>query len=537
VLINCCVLFAVALGLRLAYLNLLFGTPFGNELGLIADTRYYTARAAEIASGVLFPDLPGFLSPAYCFFLGAVQFLIGPGIAGLKIVQAVIGALSVVLLYLIGRALFSEAVGLLSAVMLAFYATHVFYTGLLLPAVLVLFLHLLLIWVLAQGWSMPRIGVAGLLVGLAVLAKANALLLLPVLSLWIWFACPDRAVKSRLARIALLCGVAAATIAPLTLNNYRVSKTFLLVTTTGGSNLLKGNGPTATGTHAFLPRGAQATGMAAHLEGHVDPRAAVEQSRTLSDWAWTHMREHPGRTLQMFGKKLVLLFNAHEWGIRDQFHFVNRFVPLLRWGLLPFWLIVPLGLVGALAALRAWRQVGLLHAVILVQIVSFVLIFVLARYRLVLVACLMPFAAWLILRCLEWARERCVRPLALALAAVVLVFAVGSIRFADLPAQSGFADQWAFVAKVYRQEGRLEEALLAYEAAFGETWIDQRRGDARWNTRIGMVETQIALGRRAEALWNLERLSFEIEVLHEVQRPHPYEKRIAELQKQAGMLN
>ena len=183
--LTCGVLFAVALGVRLVYLGLLFGTPFGNELGLIADTRYYVARATEIASGVLFPDVPGFLSPAYCVFLGAIQALLGPGLAGLKIAQAVIGALSVVLLYLVGRRLFSEAVGLFAAGMLAVYATHVYYTGLLLPTILVVFLHLLLIWVLAEGWSPWRVGVAGLLVGIAVLTKANALLLLPALSVWI----------------------------------------------------------------------------------------------------------------------------------------------------------------------------------------------------------------------------------------------------------------------------------------------------------------------------------------------------------------
>jgi tetratricopeptide (TPR) repeat protein len=268
----------------------------------------------------------------------------------------------------------------------------------------------------------------------------------------------------------------------------------------------------------------------------VNSQAAAAQSRALADWAWTHMRTHPGRTLQLFGKKFLLLFNAHEWGIRDQFHFVSRFVPLLRWGLLPFWAIVPLGLVGALATLRAGRRVGLLHAVILVQIVSFVLIFVLARYRLVLVACLMPFAAWLILRCIEWVRDRQVRPLALALACVVLLFGVGSIRFADLPSGNGVADQWAFVAGVYREEGRLEQAVEAYESANRESWIDTRRSDARWDAWIGLVETQIALNRIAEAQENLQRLSSEIQRFYPALHPYPYEERIRELREQTGML-
>jgi hypothetical protein len=165
-----------------------------------------------------------------------------------------------------------------------------------------------------------------------------------------------------------------------------------------------------------------------------------------------------------------------------------------------------------------------------------VLIFVLARYRLVLVACLMPFAAWLILRGVSWARERDVRPLALALACVLVVFAVGSVRFADLPHGLGFADQWAFVAQTYAREGKLEQAAEAYESALREDWIDSRRAQAeRWKVWTLLVETQIALGRITQARGSLAELSSEVRTFR-LGPEHPIVERIRELQERTSML-
>jgi 4-amino-4-deoxy-L-arabinose transferase-like glycosyltransferase len=533
--IACALLFAVALGVRLLYLQQLSETPFQDDTKLIADARYYQMRAGEIAAGRIWNDLPGFLSPGYCLFLGGVFVLFGADVASTQVAQALLGSLSVVLLYLVARRLFPEWIGLLSGGILALYSTHVYYTGVRLPAILVLFLHLLLLWVLGdarRGW---RLALGGGIVGLAILTKANALLLLPALSAWIWLASPAREWRPRLTRIALFCGVAALTVAPTTLHNYRVSDSLLLVTTTGGANLLKGNGPTATGSHAFLPLGAQATGVAAHLAGRVDPVASAAQSRELSAQAARYMLDHPSRALALFGKKLLLLFSAYEWGIRDQFHFVARLVPILRWALLPFWAVVPLGLVGAAVAVGEWRRFGALQAVILAQIASFVLIFVLARYRLVLVACLLPFAGWLLQRLVDWARARRLRPLVGAGVGLLVLFTVGGLRYDEPSRGQGFADQWYFVGRVLAAEGELERAADAFESASKAVWIDPRSAtESRWRALVAEAATRIELGQVASATEALDRLDREIGRAYPL--GHPLDERIGQLRQRARML-
>ena len=82
-------------------------------------------------------------------------------------------------------------------------------------------------------------------------------------------------------------------IAPVTIGNYRASGSFVLLTTTGGNNFLKGNGPDSTGTHVFLAHRAP-VGLRAHFEKTVDPREAVRQSKLLRDEAWG---PNPGRRL------------------------------------------------------------------------------------------------------------------------------------------------------------------------------------------------------------------------------------------------
>jgi hypothetical protein len=158
------ILFAGALAIRLGYLHELRGTPFADERPLIVDTQYYDMRAAEIAGGNLLGDAPGFLSPVYCYVLGLTYALPGGGFHAAKLWQAVLGAFSCVLLYWIGRAIFSDAAGCLAGALLGVCGLHIYYTGVLLPTVTIVALNLLFLWVLVFGGQPPaplRLALAG----------------------------------------------------------------------------------------------------------------------------------------------------------------------------------------------------------------------------------------------------------------------------------------------------------------------------------------------------------------------------------------
>ena len=101
---------------------------------------------------------------------------------------------------------------MLASALLVFYTVHIYYHGILLPTTTILLLHLLLIFALTGRWALWRFAVAGALIGLAILAKANAILLLPALAAWVWFANPERSRRTRWIAVGVMTISAAAAI-------------------------------------------------------------------------------------------------------------------------------------------------------------------------------------------------------------------------------------------------------------------------------------------------------------------------------------
>jgi 4-amino-4-deoxy-L-arabinose transferase-like glycosyltransferase len=385
------VIFAVALGLRVVHMSQLEGTAWEDERGLISDSEYYDMRANEIASGELVGAYPGFLSPLYCYVLGAGYAITGSNLWAVKLLQIIFASLAIALVHRITRRMFSEAAAVIAALLLACHGPSIYYSALLLPTTLVFGLHATLIWVLVRGELTPlRTLKAGLLIGLCIGAKANALLLLPVLAIWFYNQRAQLVQANYLRLVGALALGAAITITPITWRNYATSGEFILVTTTGGRNMLKGNGETATGTHSSLNE--ETIHIGYYLDGTVDIERSIAEDRELKSLAWQAMGDEPIRALQLFGVKLQLLFNQIELGIRDDYRFARMQSPLLGLPLVSFALIASLGLVGLVLYLRDSRHSKLLGWILLAQVASFVLIFVLARYRMVLLLCLAPFA-------------------------------------------------------------------------------------------------------------------------------------------------
>jgi hypothetical protein len=504
------ILFASALAIRLGYLHELRGTCFADERPLIEDTKYYDMRASEIAAGNLIGDAPGFLSPVYCHLLGMVYALPGGGFHAAKVLQAVLGALACVLLYWIGREIFSDGAGCLAGALLSVYGLHIYYTGILLPTITIGVLNLVFLWVLVSGTGRPsplRFVVAGIFLGLATGAKANALLLLPLTALWIWFARRPVSPRQRLAWCAALAGGTLLALAPLTVRNYLTSDSFVLVTTSGGRNLMKGNGPDANGTHVFLPASDQGAHLGYYLDHSIDPKTAVQDNREMSARAWTYMRQHPVRTTCLFLRKLGLLLHDRELGTRDSFYFARTQSSILALPWLTFGLIAPFGLAGwILVGVRrggaggpALPLVGPLHVLAAVQVVSFVLIFVLARYRLVLVACLMLFASWLVGRLVDGVRSRDYRSLALAAALLAAAAAFVNLPDYGFAEDRGLAQQHLFLAESRYRQQEYGQAAASYQDALDSDWLWPQNPKPRRRALLGLGLAQMQTGRLAEA--------------------------------------
>jgi 4-amino-4-deoxy-L-arabinose transferase-like glycosyltransferase len=400
--------------------------------------------------------------------MGGVYFLFGVNLEWVRIVQAALGAASCVLLFWLGRRLFSRAVGVLAGALFSVYGLHIFYTGTILPTVVVTFLNLLFFWLVAGGQksvSPARAGLAGVVLGVAILAKSNAVLLLPM-SLFAIFLLRAQWAPGIAMRTAIMLTLATMlTVAPATWHNYRASGEFVLVTTTGGRNLLKGNGPTANGTHVKIGQEVQ-SGLFIHSHDEISAKQAVEDSHDLSRKAREYMIEHPFDTLKLWAKKGFLFLNQRELFIRDNAYFAERYSSLLRLPLPGFGLIGSLGLAGALLGLRRWRQNVFLYGVFLTQAASFVIIFVLARYRMVAVACLLLFASGFLVEVAELIRARKKQALAVSVVVLLACTAVVHVPFPEFPYTSGFGEKKKRIVR--RSRVAREEKAQAAQAPIEE---------------------------------------------------------------------
>jgi 4-amino-4-deoxy-L-arabinose transferase-like glycosyltransferase len=484
-------IFAGALLLRLVYLAEARSDPLFDSPKLLGDAIYYHAWARAVARGEWLAPTPYFLAPLYQYVMGLFYALVGPQLLAVKLLQCVLGAASCTLLYGSGRRLFGEAAGIVAAVLLAIYPLHIFYANLILPTTLVVFLNLALLRVFVGGGEMPsprRCLAAGAMLGLACAAKPNALLLLPALVLGLlWMARGSRPRRALLGATTLALGTVLG-IAPFTAHNAASSGEFVLLTTTAGRNLTKGNGPTANGTHVFLPPARIGTGLQYHLSAQADPARAVADGREMAREARRYMLEHPLRTLRLWAKKFALFFNVRELFIRDQYDFARRYSRLLALPLPGFAALAPLGLAGLAIAWRRGRRTTPLYVLFVAQVASFVPLFVLARYRLVAVCCLLLFAGHLVVEAFRALREGRWRSLALPAAVAVAAALFAHLPFSEFPRERGFANQWERLGDHFWELGDRARAVGHYREALRSDWLQRDPAPEKARLRLLIAE-------------------------------------------------
>ncbi len=123
----------LAFGLRLAWALYSKADPTD---GRFDDSMSYHLMAIGIGDNLHyvnpFTGLPtAAWPPGYPTFLAGIYSLIGVSVEGARIAQAVLGALTVGAVYVLGRQLFDRAAALLAALLLAVMPGQIFFAGIL----------------------------------------------------------------------------------------------------------------------------------------------------------------------------------------------------------------------------------------------------------------------------------------------------------------------------------------------------------------------------------------------------------------------
>ncbi|NKB69615.1 MAG: tetratricopeptide repeat protein [Candidatus Latescibacteria bacterium] len=402
--------FLLALGLfafllRLGYIFEYRTSPFFYEP--IVDAQTFLEQALQIAAGDLWGgSQPFWQPPLYPYWLALFCWLSPDSYyITVRLAQTLLGSLSCIFIYLLARRVLSPLLARSAAIIAALYSLFIYFDGELLAVPVEVFLNLLLIYSLLQGFdhfAKKRYWLqTGLIGGLCTLTRPNILLFLvlfPFLLAWFKYRSGSSYSLRSLCRPVLFVSLPILLlIAPVTLRNYHLENDLVFISSNGGVNFYLGNNAAYDSTVAIRP------GKDWELLVAQPLLAGAETAATRSDYffaqAYSFMVENPGQYAWLLVKKIGLFWSGPELKRNHNLYYTRDYSIILRlllwaWGLsFPFGLLGPLSIWGLIAT---WRSRSLplfvFRSYTLLYMTSVVLFFVVARYRIPAIPILIIFA-------------------------------------------------------------------------------------------------------------------------------------------------
>jgi 4-amino-4-deoxy-L-arabinose transferase-like glycosyltransferase/cytochrome c-type biogenesis protein CcmH/NrfG len=471
-------IFGVAFLLRLIYLFEISASPFFENL--MIDCARYSDWAKEIAAGNWAGDRTFYQSPLYAYFLGVVYRFITTDLFAVRLLQALIGSGSCVLVFLITRRLFDRRSALLAGILAAVFAPFIYYDAMIMKTVLSIFFAALglLLTLRALDTERRRTWLAcGAAWGAAALVRENYLLVAAAFAVWYFLRyLTDRQVK--LKPLWFYAAGLALVILPVTIRNAAVGGDLALVTSQGGQNFYIGNNP-ANRTGAYeVPDFVIANPyweersfreFAEKTEGR--KLSAGEVSAFYRKQALDWFSENPGQGFVLLGKKFLLFFNNYEVADNQSIYFMERYSSLLWLNFLRFGLVAPLGILGLILLWRRRSELAPLYIFAIIYAASVIPFFIFGRYRLPVILPLLPCAAFTVFWIVERIKQRELKILLKPAIVLACLFV-----FAFLPAY-GYHDEvmaMRFInlgqvhvrlAKQRQAEGKPDRAIEEYKKA------------------------------------------------------------------------
>ena len=474
----------------------------------VLDSAWYHAKAIDVLAGDHLASSASFRVPLYVYFLAGCYAVFGESFAAPLIIQAIVGALTCGLIFLMGRRLFGTLAGALAGFGFAFYGMAIYSDGEILPTTLFMFFMLLAVWFLIgclDGRRYRDALLTGVFLGLGFYTRPDifpfALVMIGVL------AALERS-KRGLRLAATVAIVFAGFLILLGIRNYSAYDKFFVFSPQGSVNLYIGNASFADGKTPMAPPTAYVYGVSIDpgedsiIEGsRIAARESMGRELPDSELADYYMRKTMAEVRSDFPRwaglmlrKSYYFLNTYERSdIKPVQRFIERYSSVLKLPLLTYALVMPLGMVGlAVSLLRRKRHALVPAAGVLAWAAVAIGFFVIWRYRLPAVPFLAILGGYAVCEVFRAAARRKYIAVAAMLAGAVALHAVSTSALFGADDEDYLPTHVVNEGAIHEAAGKYEEALAIYGEA-----RDMTPSDARPYYHTG--RTYAAMGRMSEA--------------------------------------
>jgi len=404
-------IFLLAFALRMAWILTL------EDVLVWPDEQEFGAIAEHLAAGDGYVSNSYRTNPVVPIYLAAFFKLFGTGLLAPRIGQAVIGALTCVVLGRLTAVLASPVAGLIAGLMLAVYPAHIYLSGVFYVACIATALSLLGIWLVVLTPTARRplatALAAGLVLGLTALTRATFLAYLPLAPLAVLWAAPASWRRLLPAATAMFV-VSLALVVPWSVrNSIRYERPMLISsglweTLWKGNNELSNGGPDdrnmTWGNYVWEERLAELTPeRRAEIQERYevivdDVRTTYEKTddiflardEVLRPVVMRLFADDPVRSLQLFGAKVVTLFDSFSDTEKSNASTTSAKKLVAS---VTYYPILLLALIGIALVAREHRR----YSAVILYVSSFVVVYGMltacTRFRLPIDPFLMLFAA------------------------------------------------------------------------------------------------------------------------------------------------
>ncbi|MDD5063907.1 MAG: tetratricopeptide repeat protein [Phycisphaerae bacterium] len=440
----------------------------------IVDSLTYDQMAAGLTKTGSLTQEFFWQPPFYPLFLALIYKLTNSSILAVKIVQALLGSLTSVLAYFLGKKLFDKSVGVLSGVFVALYMPLVFYDGELLAAGWSAFWVLTLMLALIKTAEKPTLRscfALGLFAALSIITRPEFLPFSAAAFIWLLLVWIRRRTnpKKIVPCLSLLLAGFFTIAAPVAFLSYRTVGKASFLPFSGGINLYIGNNPDYKETINIRP--GLAWEKLTKLPAEHGAKNRFEDEKFFSDKLLNYIRTQPAGFLKGLFYKSAQFLSSRETPRNFDIYLFRKWSPLLNIGLwksgkfgFPFGVLLPLAVIGLIFN---WRKVPApVWLFLILYPASVILVFVTSRYRTPAIPLIAVLAAagcaaiWRLFQFRNWTK------LTAALAIVLTVAISTSLAGPFYAEQLDYEPELYYgLADSLDKHGHTAEAVDAYSRA------------------------------------------------------------------------